>query len=152
MAARSAGLCWSDTKLPIKQINLLSPVQPVHCPFLKWLPPNVALAPAENDPNQPSFIEIYSSDDEGDDGDEGGAQGPSEEDSAQEILPAAPFKLGPTPKLNPTVIPFGKTPSNYPRGSVLSFTRGNGQISDRGASVYHLAPVVSIFLFFILFL
>ena len=107
LAARDAGLSWTPTKLPIRQVNLVAPVQPVHSPFLKWVPPSVALAPAPED----EVINLDSEEVE----EVEVAQESAEDPPSESALVAAPFRLGPVPPLNRTIIPTGIDPV-FPRG------------------------------------
>ena len=136
IAARNAGLTWTTTTLPIKQVNLVAPTQPVHSPFLSWAPPNLVLTP--NEPatapievrNDAVEVEV--------------AQEPEED--LGEIAPvAAPFRLGPVPPINRTIIPTGVNNPIYPHGSVTNMVRRGDVQNYTGPDCYVWDPVVSIF-------
>ena len=74
---------------------------------MKWAPPSIALAPV---PQESGNLENELVDENA------VAQEPLE-DSSDEAAPAAvPFRLGPVPPINRTVVPTGVTDPKYPRG------------------------------------
>ena len=137
--ARNAGLCWFNTPLPIRQVNLVPPNQPVHSPFVNFVPKELAI--------EESSTQIASNDaSQVESGTDDVAQEPSSSSvsGSSTTLAAAPFKLGPTPALVRTVVPFGETKSMYPRGNTLNCTRTDPKSVYSGPDCYQWNPIVSI--------
>ena len=142
--ARKAGLCWYNTPLPIRQVNLVPPNQPVHSPFVHFVPKELAvdesIAPTNsNDANEEET-------EPGVDVAQESSETPTQSGSSTSVV-AAPFRMGPTPPLVRTVVPQGATQSMFPRGNVMNSVRTQAD-SNPGPNSYDHSqwnPLVSIY-------
>ena len=128
-----------NTDLPLKQVCITPPNLPVHNPFLKWAPETVALVPESE-----SAPELPPARDEEVEGEE-----VEEEDGGAQELPAEqvplPFRMGPAPPLNNTVIPVGEVKRGYPRGDLTQMKRSSSNFRTyTGPEMYVWPQVVSI--------
>lgn len=146
IAARDAGLAWTTTNLPIKQVKLVTPTQPNHSPFLSWAPPNLALLPDPVD-------QVIAPNVEEENVEEPEVAQEAAEDLDEAAPVAAPFRLGPVPPLNRTIIPTGEINPEFPRGSVTNMVRDGSERSRdytgyTGPGCYTWNPVVSHYFLF----
>ena len=139
--ARKAGLCWYNTPLPIRQVNLVPPNQPKHSPFVHFIPKELAV----EEPTAHSDSDDDNDDKEEpavDDGARGSSDPPAPSRSSAQLV-AAPFRMGPTPSLVRTVVPQGETKGMYPRGNPLNCVRTDKHKPYTGPACYQWDPIVS---------
>ena len=136
--------------MPITHVDVKLPLN--FSPFCKFAPLSDAILQAKD--LDSTIFNVPSDDDEPSDADnvpedaltvdqldldaDGGITVPDDS------LVPSPFQLGPTPKLNKNVIPFGATPARYPMGNCNNMhRRPDGTFGLNPDRTLYMNPLVS---------